>query len=129
MGADRQCDSGTSRLALALVISVVSTVSGWWVHFEPTAGLLLLWPSYLLHEVTPTVGPSARINFLFDLTIETGGSGNVMETDAAVHGMGLHTVSRAGGCSGWAGDEGGALIKVVVNHAVPPNSKSRQSPE
>ncbi len=57
--------------------------------FEPRPGLLLLWPSYLRHEVTPTRGESARVSFPFDLHIETGpaiarSAGGVLETHAAL---------------------------------------------
>ena len=58
--------------------------------FQPRAGLLLIWPSYLTHEVTPTVGDSARISLPFDLNIEApsrrprDSSGGVLETHAAV---------------------------------------------
>jgi len=56
--------------------------------FEPRPGLLLLWPSYLRHEVTPTNGESARISLPFDLTVQAHAqpgdtSGGILETHAA----------------------------------------------
>ena len=39
---------------------------------RPTPGQLLFWPAYLQHQVTPTVGPSARISLAMD--IRMGGS-------------------------------------------------------
>ena len=67
--------------------------------FLPEPGRLLLWPSYLTHEVTPTRGERARVSFPFDLQIENDvvdESGGQLE----VHG----TVPRASPSDDGVGD-------------------------
>lgn len=55
--------------------------------YVPEPGRLLLWPSYLTHEVTPTRGERARVSFPFDLQIENDindESGGQLEAHGAV---------------------------------------------